>query len=766
MGERLMTKSKARFAVLNFLRSSLAAAALAVSLSAATPVSAQPQGASGKVTKANYDLAGRFTANQLASMVTDVTVRPVWIDEDARFWYPIRTGTVWQFFLVDIDHRTRTEIAVDLEPVGPTTVEFVIEGRRYRLDTVTRRVTRLYPGRPLPEPWETVSPDGKTAVYTSHNDLAIRSAGGGGRVRVLTHDSGPLYSFADPPDDYYAARVAGTADSLQPARALWSPDSKKIVAVREDVRGYQDFWVIDAPADPHPRLVTFKQRFPGDRPPSFEIWIYNSERDSLLEVHADKWTPTYYEHVVWARDSRSFYIVRKPPDQLQGELLKVDATTGQFVVLLEENMDALVLTRPVVELAPGEGFLWWSRRDGYGHYYRYSPEGKLEGPVTSGDFNVSGVLGIDLDSRTIYITANGVERRRNPYYDHFYSVKLGTGRMGSLTYEDAQHEVYLAPSHRHFVDNFSRVDQPLRAVLRDADGTLLMELETMDISHLTDSGWKPPEIVKVKAADGETDLWGVLWKPYDFDSELEYPVISFVYPGPQDELVPLSFMDALSNNNAHLAQYGFIVVHAGNRGGSFKRSLAYSEYYRGNLRDYPVADNRAVVEDLGGRYDWIDLDRVGILGGSSGGFAALTGMLTYPGFYKVCVARSGQHDPSIYHAWWADEFQGMTRVVSEDGTVEWITKEVPSNLDLAGSLEGRLLLVHGGIDTNVHPAHSARMAKALMNAGKRFDYFVVPGAGHAWGPNWAYVQRTMWTYFVVHLMGDTRRDVDVFEDFK
>jgi dipeptidyl-peptidase-4 len=735
-----------------------------VQLACAAGPSPQDEAGSAKVTRANYELAARFTANDLKSMVADVTVRPVWLDGGERFWYALRRGTVYKFFVVDVKERSKAEVPVDLIPIGATQVEFTIEGRTYRFDTVTQGVTRIYPGRPLYEPWEMPSPDGRLVVYARDHDLVIGSIENPREERKITQGSGPFYSFAEPGDPFYATRVAGTEDSLLAARALWSPDSRKLVAVREDVRNYDDFWVINSTGNPRPELDVYKQRFPGQRPPAYEIWIYDVATDSILQVDADKWSPSLYEHVVWSHDSRSFYIVRKSPDQLEAELLKVDAATGEFRVVLDENIDALVLTRPVVEFAEGEGFLWWSRRDGYGHYYQYDPVGNLKKQVTSGAFNAGEILGIDRDSRTVYLLANGLEKRRNPYYDYFYSLKIDSGDMRLLTYEDAQHEVYLSPGHTSFVDNHSRVDEPEKAVLRDMDGSLLMELETMDISRLVDAGWTAPEVVKVKAADHETDLWGVLWKPYDFDPDRIYPVISFVYPGPQDELVPLTFMDALSNN-AHLAQYGFIVIHAGNRGGSYKRSLEYSEYYRGNLRDYPVADNKTVIEEIAARHDWIDMERVGIWGGSSGAYAALTGMLTYPDFYKVCVARSGPHDPSIYHAWWSDQFQGMTRKVSEDGTVEWLTETALSNLALAGNLKGRLLLIHSEIDQNVHPANSARMARALMGANKRFDYFVVPGAGHEWGPNWAYVQRMIWTYFVTYLMGDTRWNVDMFKDF-
>lgn len=666
--------------------------------------------------------------------------------------------------MVDIADKSKREVEVDLDLVDSNLVEFTIAGRMYRFDTVTQELTRIYPDRPPYESWETPSPDGKRVAYAKNHNLVVGMAGNPGERKQVTRDGEPFYSFSEPPEPFYAGEAHRPADSLRTARVLWSPDSRKLVAIREDVRRYVDFWVINSLGSPIPELVTYKQRFPGGDLPATEVWIYDTVTDSLLLIEADKWFPSVYEHIVWGQDSDSLYMVRKPPDHLAAELLRIDAATGRSEVLLTEDIEALVLTKPVVLLPEGGGFLWWSRRDGHGHYYRCDSGGDIEGQVTSGSFNVSQVLGVDDDRRLLYFMGNGLERRRNPYYEHFYSVGLDGRNLRLLTYEDAHHEVYLSPSRGCFVDNYSRADKPPKAVLRDIQGNILMELETADTSRLAAAGWKEPEVFHVKAPDGKTDLWGVLYKPSDFDPGRKYAIVSHVYPGPQDELVPLTYMDAL-NNNAHLAQYGFIVVHAGNRGGSYKRSLEYSEYYRGNLRDYPIEDNKAVIDELSRRHAWIDIDRVGIWGGSSGAYAALTGMLKYPDFYKVCVARSGPHDPSIYHAWWNDQFQGISRSVSEDGSARWLTETAKGNLDLAGNLKGRLLIVQSEMDENVHPAHAARMARALMAANRRFDYFVVPGAGHGWGQNYAYVQRMMWTYFVRHLMGDDRWNADIFEDF-
>ena len=736
---------------------------VALALLVAPGLLAQDEAGENRVARANYELAGRFTANNLRSMVSDVTVRPVWLDGGDRFWYTLRDGTAYRFFMVEIEKKTRTEIPVDLDVVGPSLVEFVIAGRMYRFDTTTQELTRIYPERPPYEVWEAPSPDGNLLAFARGHDLAVRAASG--EVRRITRDGERFYTFANARSPYYAGEERAGGDSLREAQVLWAPSSKRLVAIREDVRHFRANTVTNSLGGDGPETISFRQRFPGDEPARTEVWMYDWARDSLLAIGAEKWSPTVYQHIVWDAGSEKFYMTRKTPDHMMAELLEVDAATAEVKVLLKEDTGALALTRPVVPLPDGEGFLWWSRRDGHGHYYLCRPSGEIVRPVTSGGFNVSAALGIDRDRRLLYLTANGRERRRNPYYDHFYSVRIEGGEPRLLTYDDAHHEVYLSPSRDHFVDNYSRVDEPPKAVLRDARGDPVMELEALDTTHLVGAGWRPPEIFKVKAADGETDIWGVMYRPFDFDPRTKYPIISFVYPGPQDELVPVTFLGAL-NNNTHLAQYGFIVVHAGNRGGSYKRSVAYSEHYRGNLRDYPVADNRAVVENLASRHEWIDIDRVGIWGGSSGAYAALTGMLTYPDFYKVCVARSGPHDPSIYHAWWSDQFQGMTVAATRDSSEQWLTQTALGNLELAGNLKGRLLLVHSEADQNVHPAHSARMARALMAANRRFDYFVVPGAGHAWGPNWAYVQRMIWTYFVRHLMGDDRWNADIFEIYE
>ena len=306
------------------------------------------------------------------------------------------------------------------------------------------------------------------------------------------------------------------------------------------------------------------------------------------------------------------------------------------------------------------------------------------------------------------------------------------------------------------MDNYSRVDLAPASVLRDTRGRKLSHLADTDLSTLYAMGWKMPETFCVKAADGVTDLYGVMWKPFDFDSSRKYPIISYVYPGPQQEAVPFAFT-ATGDHNAALAQLGFIVVGLGHRGGSPLRGLKYRTYGYGNLRDYPLADDKHAIEQLAARHPYIDLSRVGIFGHSGGGFMAATALMTYPDFYKAAVASSGNHDNNIFHKEWGETFHGVKQEVVRGDTV--FSCKIPTNLDLAKNLKGHLLLVTGDEDNNVHPGHTLRLANALIKAGKRFDMLMLPGQGHLYkGEGADYWRRRIWFHFVKYLLHDGSAD--------
>jgi len=352
-----------------------------------------------------------------------------------------------------------------------------------------------------------------------------------------------------------------------------------------------------------------------------------------------------------------------------------------------------------------------------------------------------------------------------------YKASIDRGGMTLVTPENGNHTFSMSKSSKFYVDTYSRVDLEPRSVLRDGNGTILMELERPDLTELYRTGWKMPEVFRVKAKDGVTDLYGVIYKPFDFDSTRKYPVISYVYPGPQTESVPYAF-SVNARYNVALAQLGFIVVNFGHRGGSPMRNHYYHSYGYNDLRDYALADDKYGIEQLADRFHYIDINRVGIYGHSGGGFMSTAAILTYPDFYDVAVSSSGNHDNNIYNQWWGETHNGVEQVEKtvkgkegekSDSVVISFKADIEKNQDLVKNLKGYLLLTTGDIDDNVHPANTIRVANALIKANKRFDFMILPGQRHGYGEYAPYFERVMWYYFAEHLLGDYRTNVDLYD---
>ncbi len=289
-----------------------------------------------------------------------------------------------------------------------------------------------------------------------------------------------------------------------------------------------------------------------------------------------------------------------------------------------------------------------------------------------------------------------------------------------------------------------------------------MDLETADLSLLFAAGYQFPEPYTVKADDGITDLYGVLYKPFDFDSTLQYPPIEYVYPGPQTEAVGKSFSSSMDRTD-RLAQFGFIVVTIGNRGGHPARSKWYHNFGYGNLRDYGLADKKYAAEQLADRHPFIDLDKVGIFGHSGGGFMSTAAMLVYPDFFKAAVSSSGNHENNIYNRWWSEKHHGVKEEVNDKGATVF-KYAIDKNPDIAANLKGKLLITTGDIDNNVHPAATIRMANALIKANKRFDFFVFPGQRHGYGEmNEYFFLAKGGLLFCEHLLGQSDKNTDIKE---
>ena len=369
-------------------------------------------------------------------------------------------------------------------------------------------------------------------------------------------------------------------------------------------------------------------------------------------------------------------------------------------------------------------------------------------------------LSVDEKQRVMYFTANGREAGEDPYFTHTYRVNLdGTG-LKLLDPGNASRTSVMSDSGRYFINTYSQVNTAPRSELFDALGGKIIDLETTDVTALTEAGFKFPEPFKVKADDGVTDLFGVMYKPFDFDPAKRYPIIAFVYPGPQTESVTKTFSPRSAN--IALANMGFIVIEVGNRGGHPQRSKWYHNYGYGNLRDYGLADKKAAIEQLVRKNPWIDMNLVGIYGHSGGGFMSTAAMLVYPDFFKVAVSSSGNHENNVYNRAWSEKHHGVKEVTDKDGKVK-VEYSIDRNSELAKNLKGHLFLVTGDQDDNVHPAGTLRMADALIKAHKRFDFFIMTGQRHGYGPMTDYFFWLRADYFSKHLLGRSSENVDLIE---
>lgn len=508
-----------------------------------------------------------------------------------------------------------------------------------------------------------------------------------------------------------------------------------------------------------------------------ELYIFdaNAKTPRRINVSAFKnqtlstWTKTpdknsYKEDYFinyWLGANEEFYISRFSRDLKRIDLLKVNIN-GTVNTIIQERSNVYLDAQKPFLIENKKQLVHWSERDGWGHYYLYDTNGKLINQITKGAFHTEEITGLDPASGTLYFTASGREKNEDPYYLHQYSINTNGAGMKLLNPGNFDHQVEMSESSKYFVNNSSRVNTTPESVLYNSNGQKVMTLEKADLSLLFAAGYKFPEPFKVKAGDGTTDLYGVMYKPFDFDSTRTYPIVEYVYPGPQTEAVNKSFGRSMDRID-RLAQFGFIVITVGNRGGHPSRSQWYHTYGYGNLRDYGLEDKKVAAEQLADRYKYIDINRVGITGHSGGGFMSTAAMLVYPDFFKVAVSGAGNHENQIYNRWWSERHHGVTEKVSAKGDTTF-SYQINKNTELAKNLKGRLLIATGDIDNNVHPANSIRMVDALIKANKRFDFLLLPGQRHGFGDMTEYFFWKMGDYFSQYLLGDSKmNEVDMTE---
>lgn len=649
--------------------------------------------------------------------------------------------------------------------------------------------------RPARRPqWASISPDSSYVVFGRNYNLymmdkanfekAMKNEDDSTIVETqLTKDGILNYSY------YSEGNLSGSGqtnvDQERNAKrrrsvfVYWSPDGKYFTMNRVDNRKVKDLWVINSIAEPRPTLETYKYWMPGEKDaPVDHLYVFDVAakqgkelditqfKDQSLAIWSAPAKPSSrdeeFRPLLWHGTAQKFYIARTSRDLKRIDICEVDVQAGKVKAVIEERLNTYVEIRRLGLVNGGQEMIQWSERDGWGHFYLHDANGKVKNAITSGPWHAEDIVSIDEKNRVLYFTANGREANEDPYYLHVYRVNFDGTNLRLLNPGDFDHSSSMDDNNKFIVNNFSRVNTVPQSVLLSADGRKIMDLETADFSQLFAAGYKFPEPFKAKADDGITDLYGVMYKPYDFDSTKRYPIIEYVYPGPQTESVNKAFgrgMDRIDR----LAQLGFVVVTLGNRGGHPSRSKWYHNYGYGNLRDYGLADKKAVAEQLADRHKFLDINKVGIHGHSGGGFMSTAAMLVYPDFFKVAVSSAGNHDNRIYNRWWSEKHHGVKENISEKGDTSFVY-QIETNPDVAKNLKGKLLLVHGEIDNNVHPANTMRVVNALIKANKRFDMMLLPTQRHGFGDMTEYFFWMMADYFTRHLMGDTtERPVDMEE---
>ena len=643
--------------------------------------------------------------------------------------------------------------------------------------------------------WASISPDSSIVVFGKHFNLfwmdranyqkALQKEDDSTIVEhALTNDGVEYFSYHG--DGNQGGGNETNVDKEKnkdkrkpPTGILWSPDGHFFAMSRTDVRKVKDLWVINSLGDPRPTLETYKYQMPGEKDgPIDHLLLFDMSNQTHREIQTagfkdqdvNIWAAPAavntrdddYRTPIWLGTADKFYFSRTSRDLKRIDICSIGVRDTAAKPVIQERLNTYVEIRRPGLIDGGKELIEWSERDGWAHFYLYDGNGVLKNQITSGAFHCEDIVGVDEKRRVLYFSANGREANEDPYYLHLYKVNFDGSGLTLLDAGDFDHNMSMDDGHSFFVDNYSRVNTAPVSALYTSLGKKIMDLETTDLSSLLAAGYKFPQPFRVKADDGITDLYGVMYKPFNFDSTRKYPIMEYVYPGPQTEAVNKAWSRGMDRTD-RLAQLGMIVVTIGNRGGHPSRSKWYHNFGYGNLRDYGIADKKAAVEQLADRYSFIDVNRVGIHGHSGGGFMSTAAMLVYPDFFKVAVSSSGNHDNSIYNRWWSEKHHGVKEIIGDKGDTSFVYS-IEKNPDLAKNLKGHLMLSTGDIDNNVHPGNTIRVANALIKANKRFDLVLMPGQRHGYGDMTEYFFWQMADYFGRYLIGDaSERPVDILE---
>ena len=735
------------------------------------------------VTKADYERAATMLADRTGRLVDHAVSGIVWLD-DGSLVYRERSDEKEQVLRFDpatgkslpaFDRRALADAmnlaaggkgkATDADKLPALEIELNADGSlRLASDRGNFRCdaggcTAIQSPESGEEPGA-VSPDGKREAFIRDWNLWLRDRATGKETR-LTSDGVRDYG--------YATDNAGWKHTDN-AVLVWSPAGDKIATFQQDQRKTSTMTLVGTNVGV-PKVQQWKYPFVGDADITMiERVIIDLTGDTpktvRLQMPPDQHRSTCsddlvcsegWEDVQWAQDGKTLAFVSTDRGHKSAKLRVADAATGAVRDVYEETVKTQYQGAPALDsviwryLPESNEFLWFSQKSDWGHVYLHDlATGKEKRQLTSGDWNVTKIGHLDAAGRVLWFTGVGREAGRDPYFVHYYKVGMDGGEVQLLTPENANHSITPSTDGASFVDVYSTIDTAPIAVVRDRDGKQLAELARTDLSRLKAAGWVAPESFTVKARDGKTDLYGQLFKPSDFDAGKKYPIVTYIYPGPQVGSVRSRSFVPAHNDHQALAELGFVVI-ALDGMGTPMRSKSFQDAWYGDMADNTLPDQVAALKQLGERHAWIDTSRAGMWGHSGGGNATAAAMFRYPDVYKVGVAQAGNHDNLSYEDDWAERYHGLFEDKG-DGKSNYSGQD---NAAFANQLKGKLLLVHGMMDDNVPVQSTLLVVDALMKANKDFDLLLLPHARHGFGADNHYVMRRRWDYFVEHLMGAT-----------
>lgn len=689
-------------------------------------LSAQSAYTPDNLTVKDYQKAELALRNFTGKLLDLASVRPIWINDSEFIYSDTQDGQQ---------------------------KHFRVNARKNKIKEITSDVAQSLKKPGGRRGGNSVSPDGQKAAFIRDNNLWIKDLGAN-EEKQLTFDG--IEDFG------YATNNAGWTKSSRPV-LLWSPDSKKIATFQHDGRGVGEMYLVST-AVGHPELKAWKYPMPEDSVifRVHRVIIHVDEANTVrLKMDPDQHRSSITDHIAirggqladaeWSNDSEQLMFLSNSRDHKTVNLRVANAKTGEVRDIFEEKVKSFFESGYGKInwrfLPDSDEFIWYSQRSNWGHLYLYNlTTGELKTQITKGDWKVLQILKLDLKNRNMLLSGAGREPG-DPYFQYLYSVNMDGSDFKLLTPDSANHSIQLSPEGNYFIDTWSTPQTPPLVDLRSVKSDKSLRLDESDISKLLATGWKPPQSFSVKARDGKTDLYGLMFTPRNLDPNKKYPIINSIYPGPQSGSVGSRSFAASRGDKQALADLGFIVISL-DAMGTPMRSMSFHEAYYGNMGDNGLPDQITGMKQLAKRYSWIDLDRVGIFGHSGGGFASTDAILRYPDFFHVAVSGAGNHDNRTYEDDWGEKWHGLLETYS-DGKTNY---DDQANQNMAKNLKGKLLLAHGTMDSNVPPNNTMMVVDALIAANKDFDLLLFPNRGHGFGRE-PYMMRRKWDYFVSNLLG-------------